>query len=325
MTRLLAHRLNKQKLKSLNRWSQATLRGSILAAEKERQAEQRRLGARQLHCVKMAQLARNLEAKAALRALYKWITVARADDLAHSEVNQELGRKLNLKVSHQKQDLHQQLTNKYRERRKCNAILHKIQGATQGGSENVLEESQPSLAMLQAGSQSPAIPANLSLNDVEFLGNNQKQGLKIPPSIKSVVDMYMQNQQKIQHIQRGRQLETTIKQMCYDMMIEVLAEHQRKAQPGFRPKPLKLKSRSNPPRQLPGQSHTLGSSVAKATSTVIESHEVTQFNAFGSSFQLSSEKKMAGRPAGREPRLELVRMEGAEVAQDIPTGVQRLQ
>lgn len=90
------------------------------------------------------------------------------------------------------------------------------------------------------------MPSNIEMRDVEFLANLNLHGA-LPPEIEQVIQLYKQSKAQMEHIKQSKQMETKVKQMCYDMMISVLEEQhlQAKSAIGFKPKPLRISKRKD--------------------------------------------------------------------------------
>jgi hypothetical protein len=67
----------------------------------------------------------------------------------------------------------------------------------------------------------------------------------LPQDLQRVVNLYLVSKSKLDQIKKSQEVESKVKEMCYDMILGVLEEHhlQAKAAIGFRPKALKHKSR----------------------------------------------------------------------------------
>lgn len=68
------------------------------------------------------------------------------------------------------------------------------------------------------------VPPNLTMEDVEFLSRYNGQ-LVMPDSLQQIVTLYNESKLKLSKLQQSSEMESKVKQMCYDMLISVLDEH----------------------------------------------------------------------------------------------------
>ena len=178
------------------------------------------------------------------RLLHVWKYKTQLSRAVSTTLERELIMKTNLKLAMEKNRLQHDIKSHYRNTKKAKAIILKY--TKPGPNENVTastitRQSCDMSSSLQHMMHGVPVPPNLSMGEVEFLAEKD-YNVPLPPDLAQIVELYRQSKMKLKDLQKSQEMETKVKQLCYDMMIGVLEEHQNRARSaiGFKPKPLKF-------------------------------------------------------------------------------------